>query len=156
MVLLVKKKKKGEMMSADNTIVIVQLTDRYMVSNIFAFEGLYWSHLKQDFSDEIIYPRVFEYFKKAKIFYEEEEAIVYSEKLFDYYSIVEYGIRNLEINKNWKSLLEESRKTLSDEKIYLASLASEKNDFEKEKINDLITKINYTYSDILNEIIRRK
>lgn len=140
-------------MSADNAIIILKLTDQYRVMEIGAFENLYWSHSTESLEDKPIPSRVFEHFKSAKIFYEETDARAYSEKLYKSNYIVEYGIQTIEINKTWAKLLELSRDILLKEKMDILSRAAETT-YEKEKVNGLIDEINYTYSDILKEIVK--
>lgn len=140
-------------MSADNTIVILNLSDQYRVQEVWAFENLYWSHSTEDMSDKLIPSRVFEYFKDAKVFFEESDAKTYAEKLYKSKYIVEYGIQTIEINKTWAKLLELSRDILLKEKMDVLSRAGEST-YEKEKVSGLIDEINYTYSDILKEIVK--
>lgn len=140
-------------MSADNTIVILKLSDQYRVMEMGAFENLYWSHSTEDITDKLIPSRVFEYFKNAKVFFEESDAKVYAEKLYKSSYIVEYGIQTIEINKTWGKLLELSRDVLLKEKMDVLSRIAEST-YEKEKVSSLIDEINYTYSDILKEIVK--
>lgn len=140
-------------MSADNTIVILKLSDQYRVMEMGAFENLYWSHSTQDVTDKLIPSRIFEYFKTAKTFVEEIDARAYSEKLYKSSYIVEYGIQTIEINKTWAKLLELSRDVLLKEKMDVLSRIAEST-YEKEKVSSLIDEINYTYSDILKEIVK--
>lgn len=140
-------------MSADNTIVILKLSDQYRVREVGAFEHLYWSHSTEDMADKLIPSRVFEYFKNAKVFFEESDAKTYAEKLYESSHIVEYGIQTIEINKTWAKLLELSRDVLLKEKMDVLSRIAEST-YEKEKVSNLIDEINYTYSDILREIVK--
>lgn len=140
-------------MSADNAIIILKLTDQYRVMEMSAFENLYWSHSTQSLEENIIPSRVFEYFKTAKTFFEESDAKKYSEKLYESSHIVEYGIQTVEINKTWAKLLELSRDVLLKEKMDVLSRIAEST-YEKEKVSSLIDEINYTYSDILREIVK--
>lgn len=140
-------------MSADNTIVILKLSDQYRVMEMGAFENLYWSHSSEKLTDDLIPPRIFEHFKTAKTFIDESDARAYSEKLYKSSYIVEYGIQTIEINKTWAKLLELSRDVLLKEKMDVLSRVAETT-YEKEKVSGLIDEINYTYSDILKEIVK--
>lgn len=140
-------------MSADNAIIILKLKDQFRVTKIWNFQNLYWSHSTETIATDLIPSRIFEYFKDAKVFGEELNARNYSEKLYNSSSIVEYGIQTIEINKSWAKLLELSREVLLKEKMDVLSRIVEST-YEKEKVSGLIDEINYTYSDILKEIVK--
>lgn len=137
-------------MSADNAILLLELKDQWRVTMAFAIDNLYWSYSETSHSGELSLARIFEYFKKAKKFENKLDALNFATKLFDKSEYVEYGIIPLEIKKTWEQVLKNAREELNSEKMFVVNNPDLKNRV------DILDEINYSYSDVLSEIIKEK
>lgn len=136
-------------MSADNAILILCLKDQCRVVESHAIDNLYWSWTGENHSEELVSSRVFEYFNKAKSFFNKVDAMGYAEKLYRKASFVEYGIVFLEVKQTWSQLLKSAREHLQKEKFFIL------NNPMKGRI-EILEEINYSYSDVLKSLNEEK
>jgi len=136
-------------MSSDNAVVVLKLSDQFRVKHAGALDNLYWSYGLNSPSDEILPHRVFEYFKDAKKFESADEAMLQAIKTYEKTGLVEYGIVELEINKTWSAILKKARTLVAEEKLFVLG-----SDMSTEMKNEIVDRLNYTYGDILKEVVK--
>ncbi len=95
-------------MSADNTIVILELSDQCRVMEMGNAEDIYWSHEIKSYREQPVSTRLFERFHNANIFANKIEAYDYADKLYNEIGYVEYGIRKIKLDKVWSDLVLET------------------------------------------------
>ena len=97
-------------MSADNGIYILKTKDQYRVIHAMAIDNLYWSLLDEKMHDELIPTRIVEYYGESRYTrdFEKSQKVAFA-MANDYFPILEYGIRILQVNKTWKRIVEEAK-----------------------------------------------
>ena len=138
-------------MSADNVIYVLELKDQYRIKYMSAPDNIWWSYIDGQLSSPVA-SRIVEYFSKSPCFKKKEDAYKHAFKLYEKEEYVEYGVSPLCINKTWLQILKEAREYISKEKLHILSLEYMDTSAKEEIIEDL----NYSYSDVLNQIVRTK
>lgn len=95
-------------MSADNTIVILELNDQCRVVEMGNAEDIYWSEETKGYKDQPISTRLFEKFNNAKILKDKKDAFDYADKLYNESEYVEYGIQKIKVDKVWSEIVLET------------------------------------------------
>ena len=138
-------------MSADNVIYVLELKDQYRIKYMSAPDNIWWSHIDGQ-SPSPVASRIVGYFGKSPFFKKKDDAYKHAFKLYEKEEYVEYGVSSLCINKTWLQILKEAREYISKEKLHIISLEYMDTSTKEEIIEDL----NYSYSDVLNQIVRTK
>lgn len=139
-------------MSADNTIILLELKDQYRVKAIQAADNLYSSWIMPETqSGKLLSIRLFEYFSDATIFTNKDSAISYSFKLMNKIGYVEYGIQPLKVDKKWRDILNEARDQAIEERNFLESKSEEDLKYKEFVLDEL----KMTYSLIITELAKK-
>lgn len=137
-------------MSSNNAVLVLCLKDQYRVIEAFAIDNLYWSWNKVDVGSTLVMSRVFDYFKGAKKFPNREEAFSFASALSNKIYLLEYGIIPVEINLTWRQVLEEARKDLVEEKLFVLNNPQTNNTL------DIVENLNFSYGDVLKHLNKEK
>lgn len=131
-------------MSADNTIIILEMLDQYRVESIQAQESLYWSWIEMSILPKISFSRVYERFRKSKVFYERSDAVDYADSL-DSKMFSEYGIQFVKVKKNWDEVVKLAREQMGKERLSIIQNTS----LEEDVRESVLETFNHNYSSLL-------
>lgn len=124
-------------MSADNGIYILDLKDQSRVIHAQAIDNLWWSYIDNDTVDQMVLPRVVEYFGNCEPL-DKEQSRVRAEELADDTSILEYGINIFSIDQTWNSVCEESQKIAMKELEYILAIPNFQRSFYLSELEALL------------------
>lgn len=111
-------------MSADNTILILELNDQYRVDHIQGMDNIYWKNGEE--KEKPISLRIFEFFYGIKpincdwlTLNSRDKALGQAIALYEDAGYVEYGIQTLKIDKTWRRIVLEAKLEVDDEISYV-------------------------------------
>lgn len=101
-------------MSADNTIVILHLSDQTRVAHLQAMENLFFSIVEEKMMPFTVASRIVERFYDEPVILE-HSAREYAIALHNEIGYVEYGIVEISIDKTWEQVVQEAWSLLEKE-----------------------------------------
>ncbi len=97
-------------MSADNGIYILRTKDHQCrVIHTQGIDNLYWSFVVFSDSDDLIPTRLIEFFNKSKYTCDQDLARNIAFNMAKKVFTLEYGVREITIDKTWKQIVKEAK-----------------------------------------------
>jgi len=127
-------------MSADNGIYILVTKDQYRVIHAQAIDNLWYSYLRPHSNNPtLVSTRIVEYFGDSKYTRNIDIARQIAFSMAKRQPILEYGIREIKVDKTWSKIVREAKELAPMEIKILKEENYSKNDWHIKRLEEIIS-----------------